>query len=77
MCEKMGTRSDITNKTRKFIEFEMSALVPYAILSFLNYATTEGIYLMLSCCIASWAYRQINKIRADMSAATAASAAAN
>ena len=69
-AEKMSIRSDVTTKARKMVEFGMSALVPYAVISFVRYATTEGIFLILSVCIASMLYRQLNKLRAEMAAAT-------
>lgn len=64
LAEKLSVRTDVTNKVRKLIEFGMSAMVPLAIWSFLDYATAEGISLILSCCIASLGYRKINEIRA-------------
>lgn len=69
VSEKLGVRQDVTQKARKLVEFGMSALMPVALYRFVRYATPEGISLILTCGIASWAYRQINAHRAQKAAA--------
>lgn len=73
VAEKVGLRSDVTVKVRKLVEFGMSALVPVALIQFLDHMSTEGVFLIFSTCIASWGYRKINEWRAD--AATPAASA--
>lgn len=71
MAEKLNMRIDVTNKARKIIEFVISAMVPVAICAFITKVTAEAIWLILSCCIASWGYRKINEVRASMATAEA------